>query len=130
MPARDSELFQVELGRVGADTRAARTLLRDQAETHWQHALAGTLKDAALTTQAAQTAVWVKATCLRAVETCFALGGSSALYETSALQRRFRDLQAAAQHAMVQQRHYAGAAKLLFESASAPPNLAARRSAA
>jgi alkylation response protein AidB-like acyl-CoA dehydrogenase len=130
VPARDSELFQVELGRIGGDIRAARALLRDQAEMHWRHALAGTLRDAALTTQAAQTAVWITATCLRAVETCFALGGSSALYESSTLQRRLRDLQAAAQHAMVQQRHYAGAAKLLFEGASAQPNLAARRSAA
>jgi hypothetical protein len=36
--------------------------------------------------------------------------------ESSPLQRRLRDLHAAAQHAIVQQRHYAGAGKLLLDS--------------
>jgi len=40
--------------------------------------------------------------------------GGSALYETSPLQRRLRDLHAAGQHAAVQQRHYVGAGKLLL----------------
>jgi hypothetical protein len=52
----------------------------------------------------------------RAADACFALGGSSALYESSPLQRRLRDLHAAAQHADVQQRRYVGARKLLLDS--------------
>jgi hypothetical protein len=42
------------------------------------------------------------------------LGGGSTLYDTSPLQRRLRDLHAAAQHAAAQQRHYAGVGKLLL----------------
>ena len=71
--------------------------------------------------QGTQTAVWLAATCVRAADACFALAGASALYETSPLQRRLRDLHAAAQHAAAQQRHYVGAGKLLLgPSARAP----------
>src|SRR5262249_29919800 len=117
VPMRDSETFHGELGRVSAELRAAQALFRVQAESHWRHALAGTLKDDALLTQATQTATWLAATCARVADACFALGGSSALYETSPLQRRLRDLHAAAQHALAQQRNYASAGKLLLQNA-------------
>ena len=42
----------------------------------------------------------------------FALAGASAVYETSPLQRRLRDLHVAGQHAAGQQRQYVGAGKL------------------
>jgi alkylation response protein AidB-like acyl-CoA dehydrogenase len=57
--------------------------------------------------------VWIAATCIRAADACFALGGGSVAYETSPLQRWLRDLQVAAQHMQTQQRHYAGMGKLL-----------------
>src|SRR5262249_50086948 len=113
---RDSEAFQSELGRVAADIRAARAFLEVQAARHWRHALAGTLRDEALLTEGTQTATWLATTCVRAADACFALGGSSALYESSPLQRRLRDLHAAAQHAIAQQRNYASAGKLLLSS--------------
>jgi alkylation response protein AidB-like acyl-CoA dehydrogenase len=114
VPMQDSETFQFELGRVEAEVRAARAFLEAQAASHWRHALAGTLKDEALLTQSTQTAIWLVTTCVRVAGTCFALGGSSALYESSPLQRRLRDLHAAAQHAVAQQRHYVSAGKLLL----------------
>jgi alkylation response protein AidB-like acyl-CoA dehydrogenase len=114
VPMQDSETFQGELGRVAAEVRAARAFLQVQAASHWRHALAGTLKDEALLTQGTQTAIWLATTCVRAADACFALGGSSALYETSPLQRRLRDLHAAGQHAAAQQRHYVSAGKLLL----------------
>ena len=114
VPMRESETFQGELGRVAADLRAARALLQVQAASHWRHALAGTLKDEALLTQGTQTAIWLATTCVRVADACFALGGGSALYETSPLQRRLRDLHAAAQHAIAHQRHYVSAGKLLL----------------
>ena len=113
-PMRELETFQGELGRVAADLRAAQALLRAQAESHWRHALAGTLKDEALRTEATQTAIWLATTSVRIADACFALGGGSALYESSPLQRRLRDLHAAAQHAVAHQRHYVGAGKLLL----------------
>jgi acyl-CoA dehydrogenase-like protein len=113
---RSSETFQGELGRIAAELRAARAFLQVQAASHWRHALAGSLNEDALLTQATQAAIWLATTCVRAVDACFALGGSSALYETSPLQRRLRDLHAAAQHAAAQQRHYVGAGKLLLKT--------------
>ena len=114
VPMRQSETFQGELGRVAADLRAARALLQVQAASHWGHALAGTLKDEALVMQGKQTATWVAATCVRVTAACFALGGGSALYETSPLQRRLRDIHAAAQHAIAHQRNYVSAGNLLL----------------
>jgi indole-3-acetate monooxygenase len=118
LPMRESETFQFELGRVAAELRAARALLEAQAASHWRRALAGTLKDEALLTEATQTAIWLATTCVSIADACFALGGSSALYETSPLQRRLRDLHAAAQHGAAQQRHYVSAGKLLLSSSA------------
>jgi alkylation response protein AidB-like acyl-CoA dehydrogenase len=113
---RDSEPFQGELGRVAAELRAARAFLEGQAASHWRHALAGTLKDEALLTQSTQTAIWLATTCVRPADACFAVGGSSALYETSPLQRRLRDLHTAVQHFSAQPRQYVRAGKLLLAS--------------
>ena len=118
-PMRDSEVFHHELGRIVADLRAAQALLQLQAASHWRHALAGTLRDEALVTQATQTATWIATTCVRVADACFALGGGSALFDASPLQRRLRDLHAAAQHASAQQRDYASAGKLVLSSAPA-----------
>jgi alkylation response protein AidB-like acyl-CoA dehydrogenase len=109
---QESEVFQFELGRTGADVRAARAFLQAQLASHWNHALAGTLNDEALMMEGKQTAVWIASTCVRVADACFALAGTSAVYETSPLQRRLRDLHVAGQHAVAQQRQYVGAGKL------------------
>jgi alkylation response protein AidB-like acyl-CoA dehydrogenase len=116
VPMRDSELFQAELGRVAADVRAAEAFQQIQAESQWRRALAGTLKDDASLDEATQAGIWIATTCVRAIDACFALAGGSAVYETSPLQRRLRDMHVAAQHAVVHQRHYVGAGKLLLGS--------------
>jgi len=115
---RDSEAFQSELGRAAAEVRAAQAFLEIQAASHWHHALAGTLDDEALSIQNTQAAIWLATTCVGVANRCFALGGASALYESSPLQRRLRDLHAAAQHAVVRERHYVDAGKLLLNAAS------------
>jgi alkylation response protein AidB-like acyl-CoA dehydrogenase len=114
-PMRDSELFQHELGHIEAELRAARAYADAQTESHWHHALAGTLKDVALLMQGTQAATWITEACLHVVDECFRLAGGSALYETSPLQRRMRDLRAAAQHAAVHRRMYSDAGRLLLE---------------
>jgi len=55
---------------------------------------------------------------VRAADACFALAGSGAIYETSPLQRRLRDLHTAAQHFAAQQRHYVSAGKLLLSGSA------------
>jgi cytochrome P450 len=52
--------------------------------------------------------VCITAACLR-VAKCFELAGSRAVYESSSLQRRVRDLRVAAQHVAVHPRHYIAA---------------------
>jgi alkylation response protein AidB-like acyl-CoA dehydrogenase len=111
---RESETFQFELGRVAAGLRAARAFHRAQVASHWRHALAGTLKDEALLAQGTQAAIWVATACVGVADACFTLAGGSAIYESSPLQRRMRDLHVAAQHAAVQQRHYVSAGKQLL----------------
>ena len=118
VPMRESEPFQAELGRVAAGLRAAEAFQQVQAETHWRRALAGTLKDDGSLDEATQSGTWVTTTCVRVVDDCFALAGGSAVYDTSPLQRRLRDIHVAAQHATVHQRHYVGAGKLLLRPSS------------
>jgi alkylation response protein AidB-like acyl-CoA dehydrogenase len=125
VPVRDSEIFQGELGRASAGIRAARAFLEGQVASLWGHALAGTLQDSGLAIQATQAAIWLASTCLQATDACFALGGSSALYETSPLERRLRDLRTAAQHGVVQQRNYVAAGKWLLDSSAAAQKISA-----
>jgi alkylation response protein AidB-like acyl-CoA dehydrogenase len=106
-PIQHAEMFHRELGRIEAELRAAQAFHAAQVATHWRHACAGTLKDnAALHMQGLQAGIWVAQACVRVADACFALGGAGALYDSSPLQRRMRDMRAAAQHAAVQQRHY------------------------
>jgi alkylation response protein AidB-like acyl-CoA dehydrogenase len=124
-PLRESEIFQYELGRIEADLRAARAFFHAQVADHWRHAVAGTLREDALFTESTQSGIWIAAACTRIGDACFALGGGVALYESSPLQRRMRDLHAAAQHAAVQPRHYVGAGALLLGNAAHTPRIGA-----
>ena len=89
-------------------------MMEAEVERHWRRAQAGGSSGYEAWIESQQTAVWVTQTCVRAADACFALGGGSALYDDSPLQRRMRDLHAAAQHRAVQPRHYllAGAVRL------------------
>jgi indole-3-acetate monooxygenase len=118
---RDSELFQSELGRIEADLNAARAYLQVQAANHWSHSLNGTLEKEPFLTQTTQTSAWVGTTCVRVANDCFALGGGSAVYESSPLQRRLRDLLTASQHPIAQRRQFVTSGKLLLEPASHTP---------
>jgi alkylation response protein AidB-like acyl-CoA dehydrogenase len=113
-PMQQSEIFQYELGRIQADLRAAKALHTAQVASHWRHAQNGTLKDEALLVQGGQTAAWINGTCTRVVDGCYALGGSGALYDSSPLQRRMRDMHAAALHVAVHPRNYVSAGALLL----------------
>src|SRR5262249_25487380 len=87
-PMRHSEIFQFELGRSAAELRAARAYHHMQVASHWQHALAGALKDETLHAQGAQAGIWIATTCVRVTDACFTLAGGSAVYDSSPLQRR------------------------------------------
>jgi indole-3-acetate monooxygenase len=113
---RNSTIFQHELGRAGAELRAAQALLDVQAATVWRRAVAGVLDDRADFTEALQANAWIHAACTRVVDRCFTLAGAGAVLSASPLQRRLRDIRAAGQHVLVSERFHvrAGAQSLGF----------------
>jgi indole-3-acetate monooxygenase len=113
-PLAETERFNEGLARLDAELMAARALLDAQITSVWRDSERAPAKDLAGLAEQLQAAVWINAACVRVVEGCFELAGSRAVYESSSLQRRVRDLRVAAQHVAVHPRHYvtAGAAVL------------------
>jgi indole-3-acetate monooxygenase len=105
---------QAEAARADAELRAARALLYESIAAAWEQAQAeGTIEvdlRAGLrvaATHAAHAGATVSATAYR-------LGGGSAIYETSPLQRRFRDANVATQHILVAPRTWELTGRLLM----------------
>jgi alkylation response protein AidB-like acyl-CoA dehydrogenase len=117
---RDSETFQYELGRVAADVVASEFVLQGAATKLWAHAVAGTLRTDARQAESTAIGGWLAGSCSRAADMCFTLGGGSAVYDSSPLQRRMRDLHAAAQHATIHQRHFTQAGRALLADVTTP----------
>jgi alkylation response protein AidB-like acyl-CoA dehydrogenase len=113
-PLAETERFKEGLARLDADLMAARALLEAQIARVWQNPERATGKDLTRVAEQLQATVWITAACIRVAEGCFELAGSRAVYESSPLQRRVRDLRVASQHVAVHPRHYvmAGAAVL------------------
>ncbi len=105
---RNSEIFQYELGRALMDVRAARALMIEQCEIDWQDVAERRTHEVDRRHHRFATATWVTETCARAIQMCHRLGGARAVYESSPLQRRLRDVNAAAQHIAVNAKHYLG----------------------
>jgi alkylation response protein AidB-like acyl-CoA dehydrogenase len=114
VPLVETERFKEALGRLDAELAAARSLLDTKAAHAWQNTERATAKDLTRFAEMQGLAVWITSTCIRVAEGCVELAGSRAVYQSSPLQRRMRDLQVAAQHAVVHPRNYvsAGAAML------------------
>jgi alkylation response protein AidB-like acyl-CoA dehydrogenase len=104
----DQPLFQYRLGHAQADARAARALLEASAREYWRQACAGALAPE-LRTQVLLAVAWVAETGARVVDACYTAGGGSALYASSPLQRRLRDIHTLTQHASVQENVFASA---------------------
>ena len=113
-PLVETERFKEGLARLDADLMAARALLEAQVTRVWHNPERPAAKDLTRVAEQLQAAVWITSACVRVAEGCFELAGSRAVYESSSLQRRVRDLRVAAQHVAVHPRHYvtAGAAML------------------
>ena len=113
-PLAETERFKEGLARLDAELMAARSLLETQVTDAWQKPAQSTAKDLTRVGEQLQAAIWINSACVRVAEGCFELAGSGAVYESSPLQRRVRDLRVAGQHATVHPRHYAtaGAAML------------------
>jgi indole-3-acetate monooxygenase len=105
-PLVETERFKEGLARLHAELMAARALLDAQITSIWQDSERAPAKGPADVAEQQQAAIWITAACVRVVEGCFELAGSRAVYESSSLQRRVRDVRVAAQHAVVHPRQY------------------------
>jgi indole-3-acetate monooxygenase len=108
---KDQPVVQHEFGRLGAELRAARALLEVQTATHWRRAVEGVLDGKADFAESLQGCAWIHVACNNVVSGCYTLSGSSAVLNTSPLQRRLRDIHAARQHVFAQDRFYGSAGK-------------------
>jgi indole-3-acetate monooxygenase len=117
-PLAETERFKEGLARLDAELMAARALFEAQITQVWQNPERSAAKNLADVGEQFQAAVWSTAACVRVAEGCFELAGSRAVYESSSLQRRMRDLRVAAQHAAVHPRHYVTAGGAVFDRLS------------
>lgn len=105
-PLVETERFREGLGRLDAELKAARALLEAEISRIWHNPAPPTDKTLARLAEPAEAAIWITAASLRVAEGCFELAATRAVYESSPLQRRLRDLRVAAQHVAVHPRNY------------------------
>ena len=91
-------LFRNQLGRADATVRAAQAALDRDAAEAWAMAASGSEFDDTVRARFRSMATWVVETAVGAVETAYRAGGGTALYDSSPLQRRLRDIHTLAQH--------------------------------
>ena len=92
---------QTELARAEAALRSARAYCTDAVGTAWRRALAGDPPDLRERAALRLSATWATRTAADVTRAMYDLGGGSSVFETSPLQRRFRDAHVGTQHAMV-----------------------------
>jgi alkylation response protein AidB-like acyl-CoA dehydrogenase len=98
-PMSESPVFHLHLGRAETTLRAARAALRDVSSQFWQACTDSQEAVPVIAPQVSATLAWVAETTASVVDTCFKVGGASALRDDSNLQRRFRDSHTFTQHA-------------------------------
>lgn len=108
-----SATFQDRLGEAHTVLRAARALLRDEAEQAWHRASCGNPTSAQERAQTRAAAAQVTTLAASVVDTAYGLAGGSAVYDTSPVQRRMRDVHTATQHFVAGRNSYATVGALL-----------------
>jgi indole-3-acetate monooxygenase len=93
--------IQSDLAQAEASLRAARLLLLDSVDRAWEQAAASGEVSVPGRAALRLAATHATATAAEVTNVVFRLAGASAIYETSALQRRFRDVNVATQHMLV-----------------------------
>jgi alkylation response protein AidB-like acyl-CoA dehydrogenase len=92
---------QSEAARAEAALRAARALLYESTRAAWDAAVAGAAIPVELRAGLRLASTHAIEAAAAAVDAAYSLAGGSAIYETDAMQRRFRDVHAATQHMLV-----------------------------
>ncbi|WP_214405776.1 acyl-CoA dehydrogenase family protein [Pseudonocardia lacus] len=94
-------LFQYQLATADTDLRAARALLHAEAADAWTTASARAPLTLDQRARIRSAAVWATTRAAAVVDFAYHAGGGGALYATSPLQRRLRDVHAITQHFVV-----------------------------
>jgi len=92
---------QAEVARAEASLRAARALVLEEAAGAWAAAQAGEPMSVAHRAGLRLAASHATSSAAEVVSAMYHAGGGTSIYETSPLQRRFRDVHVATQHMMV-----------------------------
>jgi indole-3-acetate monooxygenase len=95
------QAVQAEVARTEASLRAARALMLEQADSAWAAAVAGETVSTEHRLGLRLAATYATGVAADAVTSMYHAGGGSSIYDTSPLQRRFRDVHVATQHMMV-----------------------------
>jgi alkylation response protein AidB-like acyl-CoA dehydrogenase len=104
---------QADLARADAGVRSSRAFIDDAVGRCWESAVVGEIEDEdkRLLRLAANNAVERSAA---AVDLCYRAGGGTAVFHASPLQRIFRDVHVATQHAMTAPRMLEPLGRMLF----------------
>lgn len=97
---------QVTIARADAGLRAAKAFVADEVGKAWASVNETGRVDDASRTGLRLAANYAAESAVRTVDACYTSAGGTAVYKTSALQRVFRDVHVASQHAMVSERIY------------------------
>lgn len=111
---KDREVVQNELGRAAADVRSARAFMYEVTGEVWDTVAAG---DRASTEQRAMLRMACGHAALasaKAVDRVYELAGTTPVYNSSILQRCFRDAHTATQHVMLNAGNYTTAGQMLL----------------
>ncbi len=94
-------LFRFRLAESDAQLRAAKALLDADAARTWEIATADEEFTPEWRARIRSTAAWVTGSAAQVVDVAYTAGGGTALYSSSPLQRRLRDVHAVTQHFVV-----------------------------
>lgn len=92
---------QAQVARAAAGVAAARALVMEGVDRAWAVARGGEGVPVEERTRLRLAATHATRACAEAVDLMYDAGGGTSIYRTSPLQRRFRDIHSATQHAMV-----------------------------
>jgi alkylation response protein AidB-like acyl-CoA dehydrogenase len=107
----------MDLGRAEAKLGAARAYAREVANSMWSAASEGRALSPSDWASIRLAATYVTEIAAEVVGTAYRHGGGSALYESSPLQRYFRDINAATQHVAASDDAYDLAGRVLLGTA-------------
>jgi indole-3-acetate monooxygenase len=111
---RDRSFVQAKIGEAEAILKAARAYVVDAVGTAWEAVCAGVPNPGCEIAQARLAITHGMHEAVRAVDLVFHAAGTNALYRKYPLERYFRDIHAAVQHAAGLPIHYESAGKVLL----------------